>query len=338
MTQRDWRIFREDFQINTKGAYIPHPLRSWEEAGLLPELMGVIKDIGFENPTPVQRAALPIGMQNRDIIGVAETGSGKTLAFVLPLLQWIMSLPKLQREEDIDNGPYAVILAPTRELAQQIEEETKRFAEPMGIRTVTVIGGASREEQGFQLRLGVEIVIATPGRLIDVLDNRYLVLNQCSYIVMDEADRMLDMGFEPEVQKILEYVPVSNLKPDTEEAEASERLLADMKNKSKYRQTVLFTATMPASVERLAKTYLRRPAIVNIGSVGKPGERVKQIVHMISDKKKRSKLVEILKTNPEPPVIVFVNKKAAVDILVKTLDKLGYRAVSLHGGKSQDVR
>lgn len=140
-------------------------------------------------------------------------GSGKTLAFLIPLLSWIQSLPKIERNEDADQGPYAIILAPTRELAQQIEEETVKFGQPLGIRTVVVVGGRrldnriltqkiantlflglSREEQGFRLRMGCEIVIATPGRLIDVLENRYLVLNQCTYIVLDEADRMIDLG------------------------------------------------------------------------------------------------------------------------------------------------
>lgn len=153
-----------------------------------------MEKIGYKDPTPIQRQAIPIGVQNRDIIGVAETGSGKTLAFLIPLLSWIQSLPKIERTEDADQGPYAIILAPTRELAQQIEEETVKFGQPLGIRTVVVVGGLSREEQGFRLRMGCEIVIATPGRLIDVLENRYLVLNQCTYIVLDEADRMIDLG------------------------------------------------------------------------------------------------------------------------------------------------
>lgn len=169
-------------------------------------------------------------------------------------------MPKIERLEDADQGPYAIILAPTRELAQQIEEETNKFGEPLGIRTVVVVGGLSREYQGFRLRLGCEIVIATPGRLIDVLENRYLVLNQCTYIVLDEADRMIDMDFEPDVQKILEFMPVTNLKPDTDEAEDSRTLMQNFYTKKKYRQTVMFTATMPVAVERLARTYLRRPA------------------------------------------------------------------------------
>lgn len=165
--------------------------------------------------------------------------------------------------EESDQGPYAIILAPTRELAQQIEEETIKFGKPLGIRTVAVIGGISREDQGFRLRMGCEvrlrpqlpswappapgaalmppsppqIVIATPGRLIDVLENRYLVLSRCTYVVLDEADRMIDMGFEPDVQKILEHMPVTNQKPDTDEAEDPEKMLANFESgKHKYRQ------------------------------------------------------------------------------------------------------
>jgi ATP-dependent RNA helicase DDX23/PRP28 len=178
MTDRDWRIFKEDFSIVTKGGNIPPGLRSWKECIIQTELLKVIEGIGYKEPTPIQRQAIPIGLQNRDIIGVAETGSGKTAAFLIPLLVWIMSLPKIERMEDADQGPYALILAPTRELAQQIEEECVKFGKPLGLKTVSVIGGLSREEQGFKLRLGCEIVIGTPGRLVDVLENRYLVLNQ----------------------------------------------------------------------------------------------------------------------------------------------------------------
>ncbi|CAG9832460.1 unnamed protein product [Diabrotica balteata] len=338
MTERDWRIFREDYNITIKGGKIPEPIRTWKESGIQKELLEIIEKIGYKDPTPIQRQAIPIGMQNRDIIGVAETGSGKTLAFLIPLLSWIQSLPKLERNEDADQGPYAIILAPTRELAQQIEEETVKFGQPLGIRTVVVVGGLSREEQGFRLRLGCEIVIATPGRLIDVLENRYLVLNQCTYIVLDEADRMIDLGFEPDVQKILEYMPVTNLKPDSEEAEDSRLLLANYNSKKKYRQTVMFTATMPPAVERLARTYLRRPAVVYIGSIGKPVERVEQIVHIVGENDKRKKLMEYLSRGIEPPVIIFVNQKKGADVLAKGLEKLGYNACTLHGGKGQEQR
>lgn len=338
MTERDWRIFREDYSITIKGGKIPNPIRNWKESGFPKEIIDIIDNVGYKEPTPIQRQAIPIGLQNRDIIGVAETGSGKTLAFLIPLLSWIQSLPKIERLEDVDQGPYAIIMAPTRELAQQIEEETIKFGQPLGIRTVVVVGGLSREEQGFRLRLGCEIVIATPGRLIDVLENRYLVLNQCTYIVLDEADRMIDMGFEPDVQKILEYMPVTNLKPDTEEAEDASKLMENFYSKKKYRQTVMFTATMPPAVERLARSYLRRPATVYIGSVGKPTERTEQIVYMMGENDKRKKLMEILSRGIEPPVIIFVNQKKGADVLAKGLEKLGYNSCTLHGGKGQEQR
>lgn len=214
-----------------------------------------------------------------------------------------------------------------------------KFAQPLGVRTVSLVGGLSREEQGFQLRLGCEIVIATPGRLIDVLENRYLVLAQCTYVVLDEADRMIDLGFEPEVQKILEYLPVSNMKPDTEDAEDPEKMLAGMNSsRHRYRQTVMFTATMPAAVERLARSYLRRPAVVYIGSIGKPTERVEQIVYMVSETEKRKKLLNILQDDVEPPIIIFVNQKKGADVLAKSLEKMGYRATTLHGGRNQEQR
>ncbi|KAK3732822.1 hypothetical protein QZH41_017722 [Actinostola sp. cb2023] len=337
MTERDWRIFREDFNISTKGGRIPNPIRNWRESSIPTEMLDIVDKLGYADPTPIQRQAIPIGMQNRDIIGVAETGSGKTAAFTIPLLSWIMGLPKIERQEDADQGPYALIMAPTRELAQQIEEELLKFGRPLGIRSVSIVGGLSREDQGFQLRLGCEIVIATPGRLIDVLENRYLVLSRCSYLILDEADRMIDMGFEPDVQKILDYLPVSNLKPDTDVAEDPEHLLAHM-GKDKYRQTVMFTATMPPQVERLAKNYLRRPAVVYIGSIGKPVERTEQRVYLVNEHGKRKKLLEILNSNIDPPIMVFVNQKKGADVLAKSLEKMGFRATVLHGGRNQEQR
>lgn len=339
MSERDWRIFREDFNISTKGGSIPKPLRSWKESTIHPSILDIIEKLNYTEPSPIQRQAIPIGLQNRDVIGVAETGSGKTCAFLVPLLTWIQNLPKISKFEEAEGGPYSIIMAPTRELAQQIEEDAMKFAEPLGIKTVSIIGGLSREEQGFKLRMGCEIVIATPGRLIDVLENHYLVLNRCSYIVLDEADRMIDMGFEPDVNKILEYLPVTNQKPDTEEAEEGEALTANLYDvKKKYRQTVMFTATMPPAVERLARSYLRRPAVVYIGSGGKPTERVEQVVKMTDEKGKRKLLLQILEAGYEPPIIIFVNQKKGCDVLAKSLEKMGYGACTLHGGKGQEQR
>jgi len=338
MTQRDWRIFREDYNISIKGGNPAAPIRYWRESAIPEEILTVIDKIGYKEPSPIQRQAIPIGMTNRDIIGVAETGSGKTAAFLIPLLVWIQSLPKQTVIEEADQGPYAIIMAPTRELAQQIEEETNKFGEPLGIRTVAVIGGLSREEQGFKLRLGCEIVIATPGRLIDVLENRYLVLSRCTYIVLDEADRMIDMGFEPEVQKVLDHMPVTNMKPDTEYAEDVTALQENFKLKNKYRQTVMFTATMPPAVERLARNYLRRPVVVHIGTVGRPVERTEQVVHICKENDKRNKLISILNAGIDPPIIIFVNQKKGADVLAKGLEKMGYNAATLHGGKGQEQR
>merc|ERR1712142_860459 len=336
MTERDWRIFREDYNISIKGGNVANPIRQWRESSIPEAILDIIDSVGYKEPSPIQRQAIPIGLTNRDIIGVAETGSGKTAAFLIPLLVWIQSLPKQTRVEEADQGPYAIIMAPTRELAQQIEEETNKFGEPLGIRTVAVIGGLSREDQGFKLRLGCEVVIATPGRLIDVLENRYLVLSRCTYIVMDEADRMIDMGFEADVQKILDHMPVTNQKPDTEVAEDTHHLVENFRSKNKYRQTVMFTATMPPAVERLARTYLRRPAIVHIGSIGKPVERVEQVVHMCKENDKRNKLISILNSGIDPPIIIFVNQKKGADVLAKGLEKMGYNAATLHGGNPRD--
>ncbi|KAI9008905.1 P-loop containing nucleoside triphosphate hydrolase protein [Phycomyces nitens] len=338
MAERDWRIFKEDFNISTKGGGIPRPIRSWKESGLPDNVLKIIDHVGYKDPTPIQRQAIPIGIQCRDIIGVAETGSGKTASFVIPLLVYISDLPKLT-EENMSDGPYALIMAPTRELAQQIEQETLKFCTPLGFNCVSVIGGHAIEEQSFNLRNGAEIIIATPGRLRDFLDRRILVLNQCTYVVMDEADRMIDMGFETDVNLILDALPVSNVKPEGDEAENIEALM-ETHNGRKFRQTTMFSATMPPAVERLAKKYLRRPAVVTIGQAGQAVESVEQRVEMINDEnKKKNRLLEILNSGVyAPPIIIFVNQKKGVDVLAKALNRLGHQAVTLHGGKSQEQR
>ncbi|CAO3611072.1 unnamed protein product [Mucor hiemalis] len=282
MKERDWRIFKEDFNISTKGGQIPHPIRSWSESGLPEKILKIIDQVGYKEPTPIQRQAIPIGIQNRDIIGIAETGSGKTASFVIPLLTYIADLPKIT-EENMTEGPYALIMAPTRELAQQIEEETIKFATPMGFTCVSIVGGHAIEEQSFNLRNGAEIIIATPGRLKDCLDRRILVLNQCTYVVMDEADRMIDMGMEADVNFILDALPASNMKPEDENSMPIEPPAG-----YKYRQTTMFSATMPPAVERLAKKYLRREAVVTIGMAGQAVESVEQRVEMINDEAKKT--------------------------------------------------
>lgn len=334
MRERDWRIFKEDFNIATKGGAIPNPMRNWQEAGLPDSIMRIVDQVGYNEPSAIQRAAIPIALQCRDLIGVAVTGSGKTAAFILPLLVYISQLPPLGPANRND-GPYALVLAPTRELAQQIEVEAKKFATPLGFRTAVIVGGHSIEEQAFQMREGCEIIIATPGRLVDCIERRVLVLSQCAYVIMDEADRMIDMGFEEPVNKILDALPVTNEKPDTDLAEDPDAMKRGM-----YRQTMMYTATMPTAVERIARKYLRRPAIVTIGNAGEAVETVEQRVEFIQGEEKRKKrLSEILNSNAfAPPIIVFVNIKRNCDAIARDIKHMGFSAVTLHGSKTQDQR
>lgn len=334
MRERDWRIFKEDFSISTKGGSIPNPMRNWQEPGLPPNLLRIIDQVGYTEPSPVQRAAIPIALQSRDLIGVAVTGSGKTAAFLLPLLVYISALPPLGAQNRAD-GPYALILAPTRELAQQIEVEARKFASPLGFKTAVIVGGHSIEEQAFNLRDGAEIIIATPGRLLDCIERRVLVLSQCCYVIMDEADRMIDLGFEEPVNKILEALPVGNEKPDSDAAEDSAAM-----SRGLYRQTMMYTATMPTAVERIARKYLRRPAIVTIGNAGEAVETVEQRVEYVPGEDKRKKrLQEILNSGEfQPPIIVFVNIKRNCDAVARDIKNMGFNAVTLHGSKTQDQR
>ena len=329
MTERDWRIFREDFNISYKGSKLPRPMRNWQESKLGTELLRAIEKVGYKKPSPIQMASIPLGLQQRDVIGIAETGSGKTAAFVLPMLAYISRLPPLTEENEAE-GPYAVVMAPTRELAQQIEDETLKFARYMGIKVVSIVGGQSIEEQGFKLRQGCEVVIATPGRLLDCLERRYAVLNQCNYVVLDEADRMIDMGFEPQVVGVLDAMPSSNLKPENEDEE--------LDSKKIYRTTYMFSATMPPAVERLARKYLRNPVVVTIGTAGKATDLISQHVLMIKPSEKMFRLQKLLDDLGDKTAIVFCNTKKSADNCAKDLDRLGYRVTTLHGGKSQEQR
>lgn len=334
MKERDWRIFKEDFNIATKGGSIPNPMRSWKESALPKPILDIVEEVGYSEPSAVQRAAIPIALQNRDLIGVAVTGSGKTAAFLLPLLVYISKLPPLD-EVTKNDGPFAIILAPTRELAQQIEIEAKKFATPLGFKCVSLVGGHSIEEQSYNMRDGAEIIIATPGRLLDCIERRVLVLSQCCYIIMDEADRMIDLGFEEPVNKILDALPVSNEKPDTDDAEDALAM-----SRHRYRQTMMYTATMPPAVERIARKYLRRPAIVTIGNVGEAVDTVEQRVEFISGEDKRKKRLAEILTSREfaPPIIVFVNIKRNCDAVARDIQRMGFTSVTLHGSKTQDQR
>ncbi|EPZ35242.1 P-loop containing nucleoside triphosphate hydrolase protein [Rozella allomycis CSF55] len=331
MNSRDWRILKEDYSISTKGGSISNPLRNWDEAELNYKIKRKIYDLGYEEPTPVQRQSIPIILSTRDMIGIAETGSGKTLAFLLPMIESIINIRK-EDNDSFNNGPFALVLAPTRELALQIEQEAKMFTEALNLKTVAVVGGHIMAEQSYNLRGGVDLLIATPGRLKDLLESHVVVLNHCYFVVMDEADRMIDMGFEIDVNFILDNLPASTQKPEDKAED-----LKFLKNK-RFRQTTMFSATMPPSVERMAKKYLKKPAVVTIGIAGKAVDRIEQKVEMMKEDRKWDRLVRILNGGFEPPIIVFVRQKRTVDYLTRQLEKLNFKVVGLHGGKTQDQR
>ncbi|KAJ7109289.1 P-loop containing nucleoside triphosphate hydrolase protein [Mycena epipterygia] len=338
MKERDWRIFREDFSISARGGQIPHPLRSWAESDIPKTILECIDEIGYKEPSAIQRQAIPIGLQNRDIIGIAETGSGKTAAFVIPMLSFIEKLAPFT-DDNRHLGPYALILAPTRELAQQIESEARKFATPLGFKCVSIVGGRAVEEQQFNLREGAEIIIATPGRLKDVIERHVLVLSQCRYVVMDEADRMVHLGFETDLTFILDALPSETMHGE----DAGEQMDVDgetMIKRGRTRVTTLFSATMPAAVERLARKYLRKPAVITIGEAGRAVDTVEQRVEFVSgDEKKKQKLLEILNSGLyAAPIIVFVNQKKTADMVAKDLARANWSAATLHSGKNQEQR
>lgn len=323
MTDRDWRIFREDYVISVRAsnARAPNPARSWDETGLPHSLLRLVRDVArYEKPSPIQMATIPIGLEKRDCIGLAETGSGKTAAFVLPMLVHIAGMPRMTREI-ARRGPYALILAPTRELALQIEIEAAKFAKPLGYRVVHVIGGQGLEEQASSLQDGCEIVVCTPGRMVDLLSKQMAALGNCNYLIMDEADRMIDMGFEPQLAEILDSMP----KFDPES--------------SNKRQTFMFSATMSPPVERIAKTYLHDPVIVSVGETGKTADNVNQRVeYFTTENRRRERFVELLQTL-QPPILVFVNTKGGCEMVSRFVeDKSSVRTAIMHSGKSQEQR
>jgi ATP-dependent RNA helicase DDX23/PRP28 len=339
MTDRDWAIFREDHAITLRGGTrdAAKPARSWEETGLPHDILRLVRNVGYSKPSPIQMAAIPVGLRRRDLIGLAETGSGKTAAFVLPMLVHIRSLPVLGHQIALD-GPYALVLAPTRELVLQIEAETRKFAAPLGYRVTAVIGGQGLEEQGLALQSGCEIVVCTPGRMGDLLSRRLAVLTNCNYLILDEADRMIDMGFEPQVQEILGAMPAVRRTSEGADAPATDGARREPPAEAS-RQTVMFSATMSPAVERLARDYLVKPTIVTIGEAGKAAEAVDQRVEFLtSEGKKRERLVKLVR-ELDPPVIVFVNTKKGCEDVARLIESgCGLRPSVLHSGKSQDQR
>jgi ATP-dependent RNA helicase DDX46/PRP5 len=311
MTQEKVEAYREELEgIKIKGKNCPKPIKTWAQCGVSLKVMECLKRNQFEKPTPIQAQGIPIIMSGRDMIGIAKTGSGKTLAFILPMFRHILDQPQL----DVEDGPIAIIMTPTRELAMQIAKECKKFTKYLNLNVVSVYGGSSISEQIAELKRGAEIVVCTPGRMIDMLaanNGRVTNLRRVTYVVLDEADRMFDMGFEPQVNKILD-----NIRPD--------------------KQTVMFSATFPRKMEDLARKAMNKPVEVTIGGRSVVCKDVEQHVIMIDDDTKYLKLLELLGIFQEKgSVIVFVDKQENADELVKNLLKNSYPCMALHGGVDQ---
>ncbi|ERN04183.1 DEAD-box ATP-dependent RNA helicase 20 [Amborella trichopoda] len=308
-----------DVSIPLDSLPAPAPIESFEDMCLHTIIM---KDIAFHEytrPTPIQAQAMPIALSGRDLLGCAETGSGKTAAFSIPMIQHCLAQQPLRRGD----GPLALVLAPTRELAQQIEKEVKAFSRSLeSFRTAIVVGGTNIAEQRSELRAGVHIVVATPGRFIDHLQQGNSSLSSVSFVVLDEADRMLDMGFEPQIREVMRNLP-------------------------KKHQTLLFSATMPVEIEALAQEYLNNPVQVKVGKVSSPTANVSQILEKAIESEKIDRLLALLveeasqaekSGQPLPLTIVFVERKTRCDEVVEALVAQGLHAVSLHGGRSQSER
>ncbi|KFK37476.1 hypothetical protein AALP_AA4G262200 [Arabis alpina] len=311
MSEQETSDYRQSLGIRVSGFDVPKPVKTFEDCGFDSQIMNAIKKQAYEKPTTIQCQALPIVLSGRDIIGIAKTGSGKTAAFVLPMIVHIMDQPELQREE----GPIGVICAPTRELAHQIFLEAKKFSKAYGLRVTAVYGGMSKHEQFKELKAGCEIVVATPGRLIDMIKMKAVTMMRATYLVLDEADRMFDLGFEPQVRSI-----VGQIRPD--------------------RQTLLFSATMPWKVEKLAREILSDPIRVTVGEVGSANEDITQVVNVIpSDAEKLPWLLEKLPGMiDDGDVLVFASQKAMVDEIEAQLTRKNFKVAALHGDKDQASR
>ncbi|KAL9121729.1 MAG: hypothetical protein Q9187_001710 [Circinaria calcarea] len=301
--------------IKIRGVDAPKPVQEWSQCGLGAQSFAVIKNLGYERPSAIQTQAIPSIMSGRDVIGVAKTGSGKTIAFLLPMFRHI----KDQRPLDNLDGPIGLVMTPTRELATQIHKECKPFLKALNLRAVCAYGGAPIKDQIADLKRGAEIIVCTPGRMIDLLaanSGRVTNLRRVTYVVLDEADRMFDMGFEPQVMKIL-----ANIRPD--------------------RQTVLFSATFPRQMEALARKTLSKPVEIVVGGRSVVAPEITQIVEVRSEETKFLRLLELLGNlymddkNEDDRALIFVDRQESADSLLKDLMRKGYPCMSIHGGKDQ---
>lgn len=314
ISEDDVAILRAELEnITVNGNDIPKPVLKWSQCGFSAQILDVIRDMGFEKPTPIQSQTLPAIMSGRDTIGIAKTGSGKTVAYLLPMFRHIKDQRPLENLE----GPIGLVLAPTRELATQIHRECKPYIKALNLRAVCAYGGAPIKDQIAELKRGAEIVVCTPGRMIDLLaanSGRVINLRRVTYVVLDEADRMFDMGFEPQMTRI-----IGNTRPD--------------------RQTVVFSATFPPKMESLARRVLTKPISITVGGRSIVPDEITQIIEVRDEKSKEKRLLQLLgdllTDDEDARVLIFVERQETADSIMRTLGKRGYPSVSIHGGRDQ---
>ena len=279
-------------------------LSAFAALGLSDEILRAVQDAGYELPTPIQSEAIPLVLHGRDVIGLAQTGTGKTAAFTLPIVNLLSHGPRRTR---------VVVLTPTRELCMQVEASIRKYAVHSRLDVAAVFGGVPIEPQTNALRAGADVVVATPGRLIDHLERENVVFDDLEVLVLDEADRMLDMGFAPQISRLVGAMP-------------------------KYRQTLLFSATMLPEVEVLARKYLRKPVVVQIGRRSSAAHTVTHAVYPVPREKKSALLAHLLRDGELDSVLVFVRTKIGADRVVRHLQHDGIEATAMHADKTQGQR
>ncbi|MFN3617803.1 MAG: DEAD/DEAH box helicase [Aquabacterium sp.] len=296
-------------EVNVAPQAAPEAPARFDTLPLDPKILAAIT---YPTMTPIQAKAIPLVLAGRDVMGAAQTGTGKTAAFSIPLLQ------KMMKHENASMSPArhpvrAIVLAPTRELAIQVADNVKTYASKCNLRSAVVFGGMNMKEQAAELKAGVEVLIATPGRLLDHIEAKNCNLSQVEYVVLDEADRMLDIGFLPDLQRILSYLP-------------------------KTRQTLLFSATFSPEIKKLAQSYLQDPVLVEVARPNQTATNVEQRFYKVDDDDKRHVIRQILRDRGITQSIVFVNSKLGCARLARTFERDGLRTAALHGDKSQDER
>jgi len=274
---------------------------------LSPQILQAVSNAGYTAPTPIQSAAIPRILGGRDLIGIAQTGTGKTAAFVLPILELLARKPANVR------GPRALVVAPTRELAAQIEEHVRLLGKTMRIRCATIFGGVGETPQIEAVRRGVDIIVATPGRLLDLMGAGHVSLRDVEFAVLDEADRMLDMGFLPQIRRVVKALP-------------------------KDRQTLLFSATLSPDIERITGEFLRNPETVEIGRRATAAETVEQALYPVPKSRKIDLLLHLLRDESLDSVLIFSRTKHGADKIARKLKQAGVNAATIHSNRSQSQR